>query len=59
MIGPFSDMSKETLVSKANSCDSLATGVAACARVGGMDRFKGLSHEDLKKKLQERGCSIC
>ncbi len=54
-IVPFTNMSKETLQSKVNSCESLITGVAACARVGGMDRFKGLSQEDLKKKLEERG----
>lgn len=45
-------MSQHTLESRAHSCHSLAAGAEACARIGGMQLFKGMSRDDLQRKLQ-------
>ena len=51
----FGGMSQHTLESRAHSCNSLVAGADACARIGGMQLFKGMSRNDLQRKLQV-GC---
>ncbi len=45
-------MSKETLVSKVGSCNSLTAGASACAQIAGL-RLQGMDVGALRKTLQD------